>query len=137
MTGSEAQDHGHGDAAQPRLEGATFTPTSLAELRAALEEAFEYRGDVTLGLRDGTKVTGYVFNRDWQASQPAIDLYTDDASGKRRLPCADIATVGFSGRDMASGRSFEAWVTRWNAKKAALAEGRDIGDIEPTPTHLE
>ena len=33
------------------------------ELREALEKAFDYRGDVTLTRKDGSKVEGYIFDR--------------------------------------------------------------------------
>ena len=33
------------------------------ELRNALEKAFDYRGDVTLTTKDGTKIEGYIFDR--------------------------------------------------------------------------
>ena len=33
------------------------------ELREALEKAFDYRGDVTITRKDGTKVEGYIFDR--------------------------------------------------------------------------
>jgi hypothetical protein len=33
------------------------------ELRVALEKAFDYRGDVTLTLKDNSKIEGYLFDR--------------------------------------------------------------------------
>ncbi len=33
------------------------------ELREALEKAFDYRGDITITRKDGTKVNGYLFDR--------------------------------------------------------------------------
>ena len=33
------------------------------DLRHALEEAFDYRGDVTITRKDGTRVEGYIFDR--------------------------------------------------------------------------
>jgi hypothetical protein len=31
---------------------------------AKIEKAFDYRGDVTLGLKDGTNLVGDLFNRE-------------------------------------------------------------------------
>jgi len=45
------------------LQGLALQPTTDEELRDALEKAFDYRGDVTITLRDGTRVEGYVFDR--------------------------------------------------------------------------
>src|SRR5437879_11461553 len=36
---------------------------SEEELRIALEKAFDYRGDVTLTLKDHSKIEGYIFDR--------------------------------------------------------------------------
>src|ERR1700687_2637907 len=33
------------------------------DLRAALEKAFDYRGDVAITKRDGSKIDGYIFDR--------------------------------------------------------------------------
>src|SRR5258708_17483618 len=33
------------------------------ELRIALEKAFDYRGDITLTLKNGSKIEGYVLDR--------------------------------------------------------------------------
>src|ERR1700758_2328769 len=33
------------------------------ELRDALEKAFDYRGDVTITRKDGSKLEGYIFDR--------------------------------------------------------------------------
>ncbi len=34
-----------------------------AEIREALEKAFDYRGDITITRKDGSKVEGYLFDR--------------------------------------------------------------------------
>ena len=53
-----------------RRLGARISP-SEADLRAALDKAFDYRGDVTITLQDGTSVEGYVFDR--RAGEPLAD----------------------------------------------------------------
>jgi len=45
------------------LEGWIPSVASDDELRTALEKAFDYRGDVTLTLKDGRRVEGYIFDR--------------------------------------------------------------------------
>src|SRR5499425_2505416 len=45
------------------LEGWIPELASETELREALEKAFDYRGDVTLTRKDGTKIEGYIFDR--------------------------------------------------------------------------
>src|SRR5258708_26730213 len=34
-----------------------------ADIRAVIEKAFDYRGDVTITRKDGAEVTGYLFDR--------------------------------------------------------------------------
>src|SRR5437899_12743404 len=45
------------------LEGWIPPLASEDEIREALEKAFDYRGDVTITRRDGSKVEGYLFDR--------------------------------------------------------------------------
>ena len=44
-----------------QLEGWVPELASDAEVREALEKAFDYRGDVTITRKDGSAVTGYLF----------------------------------------------------------------------------
>ena len=45
------------------IEGWIPELASEAELRDALEKAFDYRGDVTITRKDGSRVEGYIFDR--------------------------------------------------------------------------
>ena len=45
------------------LEGWIPTLASEAEIREALEKAFDYRGDVTITRKDGSQIVGYLFDR--------------------------------------------------------------------------
>jgi hypothetical protein len=45
------------------LEGWIPALATDAEVREALEKAFDYRGDVTITRRDGTVVEGYLYDR--------------------------------------------------------------------------
>ena len=119
------------------LRGSTPPSGDPVALRAALEQAFDYRGDVTLTLVDGTELVGYVSNRDFGADEPWIDCFpASEEAPRRRIPVSRIRAVTFSGRDTADGRSWEAWVEKWEQKKAAEAAGESMPDIEPKPTHL-
>ena len=46
-----------------KLEGWVPAVASEEELRQALEKAFDYRGDVIITRKDGSKVEGYIFDR--------------------------------------------------------------------------
>ena len=45
------------------LQGWVPSLATDEELRAALEKAFDYRGDLTITLKDGRKIEGYLFDR--------------------------------------------------------------------------
>jgi hypothetical protein len=91
------------------------------ELRAALEKAFDYRGDVTLTLKSGERTEAYIFNRQSGATlgESYVQYFTPGANDKRKVSYAEIARLEFSGKDRAAGKHWEAWVEKYNAKKAA------------------
>ena len=100
------------------------------ELRIALEKAFDYRGDITVTLRDGSKVEGYIYDRIAGSSLASsfIRLIPADSSPRRKIAYADIAALAFSGRDTAAGKSWEAWVKKYWEKKSA---GEQSVGIQP------
>lgn len=104
------------------LEGRVFRPATHAELVEAVEQAFDYRGDVSLQLTSGQTVEGYVSNRDTQAAQPSLQIFPKGESGLRSIRYADVEAISFTGKDTASGKSWEAWVTKKEAQRRAEAE---------------
>src|SRR6476660_3102509 len=104
-----------------KLEGWIPELASEEEVRQALEKAFDYRGDVTITRKDGSKVEGYIFDRrsGKTLSDSMVRLYPKDSDQKISIPYSEIAALAFSGRDTAAGKSFEAWVRRYWEKKAA------------------
>jgi len=94
---------------------------SEAELREALEKAFDYRGDVTITRKDGSKVEGYIFDRRKGATlvESVVRLIPQNSHEKISIPYSDIAALAFTGRDTAAGKSWEAWVRKYWERKAA------------------
>ena len=114
------------------LEGWIPALATESEVRESLEKAFDYRGDVTLTLRSGEVVEGYIYDR--RTGKTLTDSLVrlmpskgEDRS-RRSIPYGEIAALNFSGRDTAAGRTFEAWVKKYWAKKAA---GEKNIQIEP------
>jgi hypothetical protein len=108
-----------------QIEGWIPELASEAELRDALEKAFDYRGDVTITRKDSTKIEGYIFDRRSAAtlSESVVRLIPQNSRDKISIPYSDIAALAFSGRDTAAGRSWEAWVRKYWEKKAAGEKG--------------
>ncbi|PSH05645.1 MAG: hypothetical protein CXZ00_00400 [Acidobacteria bacterium] len=100
-----------------------WVPTLDAEdkLREALEQAFDYRGDVTITLKNGETVVGYVFDRRPGRSldESFIRVLQENSREKLSIRYSDIAALAFTGPDAAAGKSWEAWVKRCQQKKAA------------------
>jgi len=106
------------DAAEERLgtvhenlEGWIPSTATESEIRAALERAFDYRG-VFDRKSNGPSLSDCLVRlmpKEQQKDQP----------GKLSVPYSDIAALAFTGRDTAAGKSFAAWVKKYNEKKAA------------------
>ena len=103
------------------LEGWIPELASEEDLRQALEKAFDYRGDVTLTLKSGERVEAYIFNRlpGLTLADSYLQYFTPSANDKRKVSYADIVRLEFSGKDRAAGKHWEAWVKKYNEKKAA------------------
>jgi len=103
------------------LEGWIPELASESEINAAFEKAFDYRGDVTLTLKDGRVIQGYVFDRRTGATlaESVVRVIPANEPTRVSVPYAEIAALTFSGRDTAAGRSFEAWVRKYWEKKMA------------------
>jgi hypothetical protein len=107
------------------LEGWVPALGTDAEVLDALEKAFDYRGDVTITLKDGSAVEGYIFDRKTAATlaDSYVRLFPKDSPEKRSIPYSEVAALNFTGKDRAAGASWEAWVKKWNEKKAAGEKG--------------
>ncbi len=103
------------DSETRTLQGWIPELASEAEIRGALDKAFDYRGDVTITLKNGTTIDGYIFDR--RCSGPAladcaVRLMRKSDNARQVVCYSDIARLEFSGRDTAEGKSFELWIRR-------------------------
>ncbi|TAJ09503.1 MAG: hypothetical protein EPO61_05435 [Nitrospirae bacterium] len=111
----------HGSEAQS-LEGRIFRPANPKELAEAVEQAFDYRGDITLVLASGATIEGYLFNRTPTGSRPFLQMFPKGQSDERMIEYADIVSISFSGKDTASGKSWESWVEKKESQRRTEAE---------------
>ena len=104
------------------------------ELREALEKAFDYRGDVTITRKDGSKLEGYIFDRVCGTTLQTcfVRLLPKDSHERQKISYAEIAALVFSGRDTAAGKSWEAWVKKYWDKKESGG-----GSLSLQPESLE
>ena len=108
-------------AEHEQLEGWVPALASEDDLRLALGKALDYRGDVTLTLKSGERLEAFIFNCQTgpTLADSYVQYFTPSAPEKRRLSYAEIARLEFSGKDRAAGKHWEAWVQKYNEKKAA------------------
>ena len=115
------------------LEGYIPSVATPSEIRDAFEKAFDFRGDLTITLKTGDKIEGYIFDRRDESadlSQCVVRMFPKNSADKVSIRYSDIAALAFTGKDSAAGKTFEAWVKKYNEKKAAGEKNIGI-DAEP------
>ena len=92
-----------------------------ADRKAAFDQAFDYRGDVTLTLADGTALECYVFDRreGRTFAESTVRVMLSGTGEKRTIVYPQIARLEFSGKDTAAGKTWENWVRRYVEKRLA------------------
>jgi hypothetical protein len=99
------------------------------DIRAVIEKAFDYRGDVTITRKNSAEVTGYLFDRRVGPTLESSVVRLMLATGERpTVSYFEIAAIAFTGRDTAAGKSYEAWVKKYWEKRA---KGEKNISIEP------
>ncbi len=101
-----------------------------ADIRAVIEKAFDYRGDVTVSRKDGSQITGYLCDGPVGPTfeNSVITLRLAPSNERPSIPYSEIAGLAFTGRDTAAGKSYEAWVKKYWEKRA---KGEKNISIEP------
>ena len=115
--------------ARRALEGWAPELASESDLFGVLEAAFDYRGDITVTLKDGRVIEGYLFDRrsGGRLENSLVRLIPKDSREKLSIRYGEIAAINFTGRDTAAGKSWEAWVKKYWQKRAA----GEHAEIEP------
>lgn len=112
----------HSDDVAGSLEGRVFQPASFAELAEAVELAFDYRGDVTVVLKSGESLGGYLFNRQVSGSDSSLEVFPSDSSSARCIRYDQIDSIAFTGEDTATGKSWETWIAKKDSERRAEVE---------------
>ncbi len=118
------------------LQGWIPQLASEADVRAVIEKAFDYRGDVTITRKnkdndkDGSQITGYLFDRRIgpTLADSVVRLMLATSNERPAIPYSEIAAIAFTGRDTAAGKSYEAWVKQYWEKRT---KGEKNISLEP------
>src|SRR5690606_11055647 len=92
-----------------------------------LRDAMDFRGDVELTLKDDATRVGYLFNLD--ADGGFVEMFPAKEAGVWTIPTGDIAGVKRVGRDPADGKSWEAWVHKYNENQARRKAGEEVAPV--------
>ena len=91
-----------------------LTPHTPPQLQAACS----FRGDVTLELKDGSAIEGYVFDlKRTNASPHAVRILPKDGRARMTVEQSTIQTLCFTGKDAAAGKTWENWMRRYAQMK--------------------
>ncbi len=81
-------------------------PEYSHDLERQIEAAFDYRGHVTITLKTGERLEGYVFNRQFAhltlKEEPQIEVFLAGSGAPRKVAIASIASIALTGKDYAS-----------------------------------
>lgn len=99
-------------------EGEVPSLATPQERQAAFDQAFDYRGDITITTKDGKTLDGYVFDRRSNVPEPFVRMIPKDSDERINIKYSDIASLVFSGKDTAAGKSWETWIKKYVEKKA-------------------
>ena len=97
----------------PSWEGYRLKADSADALQKAIGRACDYRGDVTIHLKTGEHVIGYVFDRQEEISHPYLKMFLANQSEPSTISYQAIVEIEFSGEDTAFGRCWEDWAKKW------------------------
>lgn len=74
------------------------------EIAAQIDEAFDFRGHVTVRFTDGKTLEGYLFNRELapMKGEAYIEVIPKDTDQRLSFPAASVQSVAITGKDFAS-----------------------------------
>ncbi|MGF1679468.1 MAG: hypothetical protein ACFCUX_09790 [Candidatus Methylacidiphilales bacterium] len=117
------------------FEGKSFPTSDPASLELALRYAFDYRGDVTLDLKEGRSVEGFVHN--FNIKSDTVHLFVAESkreSSNQTIKASEISCIRFTGPDTAFGKSWDDWMAK--SERQREAEAQRIADEAVKMGHL-
>ena len=91
-------------------------------LKDQIEAAYDFRGHVTLRLKDGRVIEGFLYNREFENPKLPQDFFVDvlvkDSDKNERYPMTEVASIALTGTDYAAGNSYEDYLKKKAAGKA-------------------
>ena len=104
------------------IEGTTHDCRDAASRREALQTAFDYRGDVTVDLQDGSQLVGFVYLYNEAGDLVHLFVPQGKDSVPQTVPASRVSRVRFTGEDTAFGKSWDDWTTKAEKERKKEAE---------------
>jgi hypothetical protein len=83
-----------------------MTPGPLNDLERLIEAAFDYRGHVTITLKHGERVVGYVYNRQLAhptlREAPFVEVFLAGSGDSHKIAVEAIHAIELTGKDYAA-----------------------------------
>ena len=112
------ENAGKNASAKIQLENMRVDCAHSAAFEEGLQAACSFRGDVTLELKDGSAIEGYVFDlKRTNASPHAVRILPKDGRSRITVEQSTIQTLCFTGKDAAAGKTWENWMRRYAQMK--------------------
>lgn len=69
-----------------------------------IEAAFDYRGHVTVALKDGRVIEGYVYHRqlDERFGEPCLEMFPKDKDERLVVAAESVRSIALTGKDFAA-----------------------------------
>jgi hypothetical protein len=84
-------------------------PDPWNDLERQIEAAFDYRGHVTMTLKNGERVVGYVYNRQFAHPKlqeaPFLEVFLAGSGKSHKIAIEAIHVVELTGKDHAASDS--------------------------------
>lgn len=79
------------------------------EIEKQIETAYDYRGHVTIKLKSGESIEGFVFNRQFAGTllkeEPFIEVFLKASAERKKYPISTVDSVTLTGEDCAAETS--------------------------------
>jgi len=88
----------------------------MTNLYTQLEAAFNYRGNVTLTLKNGEAIVCFLFNRELNSQEPFVEVFLTGSGNYHKYAISELADIQLTGEDHAAGKSYQEWLAKQNAE---------------------
>lgn len=96
------------------------------KIEQQIEDAFSYRGNVTITFKNGEQEVGFLYNREFPNPKLKVDPFIEifpTGGGQEKYALSEIKSVELTGKDCADHESFEEWKKKQEEKKRSKMKG--------------